>query len=86
MNQEETPMNLAIDFDEQLYHDLKTGSEKAFASVFNRYHRLLYALAFRYLKSGSEAEDAVQYTFMRMWESGKALIFPSACVAFCSPS
>lgn len=61
-------MSLAIDFDEQLYHDLRIGSEKAFAAVFNRYHRLLYALAFRYLKSGSEAEDAVQYTFMRMWE------------------
>ena len=42
--------------------------EQAFMSVFNRYNRLLYAWAYRFLKSKEEAEDAVQYTFLKLWE------------------
>ena len=61
-------MGYAVDFDGQLYNGLSSGKAEAFASVFDRYHRLLYALAYRYLKSGPEAEDAVQHTFMRLWE------------------
>ena len=57
-------MNQFIDFDEKLYAGLRQGDEAAFTVVFERYNRLLYALAYRYLKSGEEAEDAVQYTFM----------------------
>ena len=52
-------MGYAVDFDGQLYNGLSIGKAEAFASVFDRYHRLLYALAYRYLKSGPEAEDAV---------------------------
>ena len=37
------------------------------------YNRLLYAIAYRYLKSGEEAEDAVQHTFMKLWEERKRL-------------
>ena len=55
-------MNQFIDFDEKLYAGLRQGDEAAFTVVFERYNRLLYALAYRYLKSGEEAEDAVQYT------------------------
>ncbi len=68
-------MNMMVDFDDQLYDSLRKGNEKAFASVFDRYHRLLYALAYRYLKSGPDAEDAVQYTFMRMWEKREIFDF-----------
>ena len=42
--------------------------EKAFLSIFNRYNRPLYAWAYRFLKSKEEAEDAVQYTFLKLWE------------------
>lgn len=42
--------------------------ESIFANAFDQYHRLLYALAFRYLKSMEDAEDAVQHTFMKLWE------------------
>lgn len=68
-------MNYTVDFDNQLYNSLSIGKEEAFASVFDRYHRLLYALAYRYLKSGAEAEDAVQYTFMRLWEQRETFDF-----------
>ena len=44
---------------------------------FERYNRLLYALAYRYFKSGEEAEDAVQYTFMKLWEQRTNFSFES---------
>lgn len=58
--------NIHIDYD--LLLRLKNGNEQAFSIVFDSYHRYLYVLASRYLMSESYAEDAVQYTFMRLWE------------------
>lgn len=55
-----------IDYD--LLIQLKDGSESAFSVIFKTYHRYLYVLAYRYLMNESYAEDAVQYTFMRLWE------------------
>lgn len=57
-----------IHIDYELLLQLKDGNEKAFSIVFETYHRYLYVLACRYLMSESYAEDAVQYTFMRLWE------------------
>jgi RNA polymerase sigma-70 factor (family 1) len=54
--------------DYELLIQLKDGNEKAFTIVFETYHRYLYVLANRYLMSENFAEDAVQYTFMRLWE------------------
>lgn len=70
-------INQPLDFDHQLYADLRAGHAKAFATVFDRYNRLLYALAYRYFKSGEEAEDAVQHTFMRLWEQRESFDFQS---------
>lgn len=78
-------MNQFIDFDEKLYAGLRQGDEAAFTVVFERYNRLLYALAYRYLKSGEEAEDAVQYTFMKCGDSAILLIFGPALGVCCSP-
>lgn len=47
---------------------LQQGNAEAFSMLFECYHRQLYALAFRYTRSGAEAEDAVQHTFMKLWE------------------
>ena len=60
-------MSQYIDFDKQLYSNLRLGDKKAFTLVFQQYNRLLYALAYRYLKVEAEAEDAVQHTFMKLW-------------------
>lgn len=54
-----------LDFDIQLCLELQKGNEDAFTKTFERYNRLLYAIAYRFLKSEEEAEDAVQYTFMK---------------------
>ena len=47
---------------------LRDGNERAFSIVFDSYHRYLYVLACRYLMSENNAQDAVQHTFMRLWE------------------
>ncbi|MDR1609994.1 MAG: RNA polymerase sigma-70 factor [Candidatus Symbiothrix sp.] len=60
--------NTNIHIDYELLILLRDGNEKAFSLVFETYHRYLYVLACRYLMSESYAEDAVQYTFMRLWE------------------
>ncbi|MDX9748456.1 MAG: RNA polymerase sigma-70 factor [Paludibacter sp.] len=60
--------NKLFHIDYELLIKLKDGNEKAFSVVFENYHRYLYVLACRYLMSESYAEDAVQYTFMRLWE------------------
>jgi RNA polymerase sigma-70 factor (ECF subfamily) len=57
-----------IHIDYELLMQLRDGNERAFSAVFETYHRYLYVLACRYLMSESNAEDAVQYTFMRLWE------------------
>lgn len=57
-----------IHIDFELLMQLRDGNERAFSAVFETYHRYLYVLACRYLMSESNAEDAVQYTFMRLWE------------------
>ena len=51
-------MSIYVDFDTKLCMQLQEGNEEAFAQAFTQYNRLLYAIAYRYLKSGEEAEDA----------------------------
>lgn len=68
-------MSIYVDFDTQLCMELQKGNEEAFAKAFSQYSRLLYALAYRFLKSGEDAEDAVQFTFMKLWEERKNLDF-----------
>lgn len=60
-------MSQYIDFDKQLYAKLQLGDDEVFTFVFQQYNKLLYALAYRYLKEATEAEDAVQYTYMKLW-------------------
>lgn len=68
-------MNQYPDFDQKLFDDLRCGKEYAFAAVFDRYNRLLYTIAYRFLKSEEEAEDAVQHLFMKLWEQREAFSF-----------
>ena len=70
-------MNQYPDFDQKLYDDLRRGKEYAFAAVFERYNRLLYTIAYRFLKSEEEAEDAIQYLFMKLWEQRTNFSFVS---------
>ena len=55
--------------DHALFILLKRRDKEAFAVIYNKYHRYLYALALKYLKSTQLAEDAVQHIFVKLWES-----------------
>jgi len=59
--------------DTELLALLYKGNEKAFTVIYERYHKLLYVVAYQYLKSRSMAEDAVQQIFFKLWESRELL-------------
>lgn len=63
----------ATQSDEDLLSLLRQSSEEAFTVIYERYHKLLYVLAYKYLKSSFAAEDAVQQVFLRLWE-GRSLL------------
>jgi len=65
--------NKNLHIDSHLLLQLRAGDENAFSIVFETYHRYLYVLACRYLMSEDYAEDAVQHTFMRLWENRKKI-------------
>ena len=54
--------------DEALFALIEKGDERAFTQVYDRYHKLLYVLAYRYLMNANMAEDVVQHVFSRLWE------------------
>jgi RNA polymerase sigma-70 factor len=53
--------------DRELFRQIKQGSEEAFREVYEKYHRILYAVALKMLKDRSAAENAVQYVFVKLW-------------------
>lgn len=59
--------------DEVLVDSLRQGNEQAFATIWERYHRMLYALAFKYLKDQDAAQDALQQVFLKLWETRRML-------------
>jgi RNA polymerase sigma-70 factor (ECF subfamily) len=65
--------NTKIKSDEILLLELQLGSEEAFISIYDRYHRMMYGMAYRYLKIDYLAEDAVQDVMMRIWEKRMTL-------------
>jgi len=69
--------NKYINIESELLFKLRDGNEKAFSVVYDTYHRYLYVLACRYLMSENYAEDAVQYTFMRLWEGRETFDYKS---------
>ena len=53
--------------DSVLFQLIKQRDKNAFTQIYNKYHRYLYILAFRFLKNDEMAEDAVQYVFVKLW-------------------
>jgi RNA polymerase sigma-70 factor (ECF subfamily) len=46
---------------------IKNGNQLAFATIYDRYGKHMYLLAYRYLKSRDMAEDVVQQVFINFW-------------------
>ncbi len=55
--------------DHALFILLKRRDRDAFSAIYSKYHRYLYALAFKYLKDTGMAEDVLQHVFVKLWES-----------------
>lgn len=49
------------------------GDERAFRSLYDHYAGKVFAMAYSYLKSPMEAQDAVQEIFLRIWEKKSGL-------------
>lgn len=52
-----------------LLHLLKQDDHKAFDAIFHLYYARVFNLAYRFLRSSSEAEEIVQQTFITVWEN-----------------
>ncbi|MDR2918607.1 MAG: RNA polymerase sigma-70 factor [Tannerella sp.] len=59
--------------DQELIVLLQKKDEKAFTAIYDRYHKLLYVVAYKYLKDEEYAKDAVQQIFCKLWESHAVL-------------
>src|SRR5438105_14506283 len=57
------------DQDSQMAAQLKRGDSTAIESLYDRYGRLAYGLAFRILNERGAAEDAVQDAFVSVWRN-----------------
>lgn len=48
---------------------VQTGDERAMASLFDRYSKVVYSVALRVLRDPSSAEDVLQEVFMQIWRN-----------------
>jgi len=57
------------DADHGLVLEARAGDTAAFAKLFERHHRRVYAMCRRLLADKAEVDDAVQQTFLEAWRS-----------------
>jgi RNA polymerase sigma-70 factor (ECF subfamily) len=69
------PVELRPPTDEELMAGLKAKDSKALDLLFDRYSRLVFAIALRTVNDRSEAEDIVQEVFFSLYQ--KAMLFDS---------
>jgi RNA polymerase sigma-70 factor, ECF subfamily len=55
--------------DSSLLGMVQNGDERAMASLFDRYSRVVYSVALRVLRDPSSAEDVLQEVFMQIWRN-----------------
>ena len=57
--------------DELLLTKIRQSDKEAFVAVYERYHKVLYVVSYRYLKEKNGAKDVVQDVFTTLWERRK---------------
>lgn len=64
--------------DQALVFAAKNGNTKCFEELYKRYYDKIYALARTTVKNDADAEDVLQTTFIKAWQSFKTLDDPAA--------
>ncbi len=54
--------------DGEVLAELRAGNQEAFGVIFERYHRLVYSTALRFLRDGGEADDLTQSVFLEAFQ------------------
>ncbi|NLJ80908.1 MAG: RNA polymerase sigma factor [Firmicutes bacterium] len=62
--------------DEELARQLQLGNDAAFETLVHRYHGPIFGYIYRQLSEGSEVEDLVQKTFLRVYTRIERYKFP----------
>ena len=57
------------DTDNMLLLALNKSDVEAFTTIYERYNKMLYVIAYKYLKETFGAEDIVQQAFLKLWET-----------------
>jgi RNA polymerase sigma-70 factor, ECF subfamily len=60
---------MASPTDRELVDRAKSGDSNAFGSLVRRYQRRIFRLAFHLVRTGAEAEDVTQETFVRAYQA-----------------
>lgn len=60
--------------DYELFLRIRDKDTEALGSIYDKYHRLIYAIALDYLKDTTLAEDVVQQTFLDFWEESSHIM------------
>lgn len=68
--------------DTTLLDQLRRGSAQAYTVLFERYWKLLYAVAYRRVQDDDLAQDIVQEVFMRVWDKREKLAIEPAYVEY----
>src|ERR1700761_727356 len=55
--------------DRELVEQTKAGDNQAFGVLVRRYQRRIFRLAFHLVRTGAEAEDVTQETFVRAYQA-----------------
>lgn len=58
--------------DAELVRAVARGDERAFASLYDRYHPTLLGFLIRILRESVEAEDVLQEVFLQVWEQASS--------------
>ena len=55
--------------DENLVENALKGDENAFSEIYERFRRLIYSTAYRFIQNAEEARDATQEIFIKLFRS-----------------
>lgn len=63
------PPHTSAEDDASLLAEVHTGNDRAMATLYDRYSRVVYSVALRVLRDPASAEDVLQEVFMQIWRN-----------------